>query len=136
MLAKKEKGRTVLVFSQPGKEPTEHLFQELLQCYEEYEEAGIRVLCLTSVEEELRNPTLCKLLEATESCSAVCCVDEAARKDFHRSMEVGDERRPFVIALDPENRGLYAAANYNIDMARTLLLIHRLDAEAKEATLL
>ena len=80
-----------MIVADPGKEPTEHLFQELLEWKEKYQKQEIGIVILLK---ELSN-------------------NETLRK-------VGDERLPFAVAIDKNGFGLYAFANYNIRTAQTM----------------
>lgn len=117
---------SMVVFSEPGKEPTEHLFQELLEQKEAYEEAGCQVIILTQKEEQRKNPTLNRVLE--ELSCAKCYIHEDADYlyQLHLAMQVGDERLPFALVVTPDKKALFAFANYNIGTAETMLSIMKI----------
>lgn len=118
--------RRILVFAEPGGEPTEHLLQELLESGEDWNREGVPIRVLVRREEELEDPTLQRVLGRLGAAEARVCTDPDARGRLHRAMGVGDRRLPFVLSVDGQDRGVYASANYNIRMARTLLLIQKL----------
>lgn len=121
----------ILVFAEPGMEPTEHLLQELLECNKAYNEFGCQVMIMIAREQDLDNLTLQKVFQTLTGGKVRCCEDGAALSRLHEVMEVGDERLPFVLALDKNTKGLFATANYNIDTARTLLHVVRLAEQTK-----
>lgn len=113
--------RRIMIFAEPGAEPTEHLLQEMLQCCEAFREDASPIGIFLEKKEDLRNATLQKVLGALPGVQATVCRDPEAEAALHRVMQVGDLRLPFVIAVDGLDRGVYGAANYNIRMAQTLL---------------
>lgn len=116
---------SLLIFAQPGAEPTEHLLLELLELREAYRAGGWPVRLLLERRELAENPRLREVLAALpESRCALCSQDE--RFAVQRAMGVGDYRLPLAVAVDREGRGVYACANYNIRSAHTLLKIMRM----------
>lgn len=110
-----------LIVADPGKEPTEHLFQEILECREAYRDKGIGMAIL--LKEPSRNETLRKVREALPKAKVLEWQDAEEIYQLHVDMQVGDERLPFAVALNREGRGLFAFANYNIRTAQTMLHI-------------
>ncbi len=126
-------GGRILLFVDPGKEPTEHLLQELLSCREAYDESGCSVDILISAGEQRNNPTL-KRVESSLAGVTVRVLDDApAFLHLHRMMGIGDLRLPFALALDSRANGLFAFANYNINTAQTLLNILALSAKKEDS---
>ena len=113
--------RRIVVFAEPGSEPTEHLLQEMLQCTAGYLEENCPVGIFLNKETDLQNATLQMVMQKLPMVQTMVCRDLKAEAALHRTMQVGDLRLPFVLAVDALDRGTYAAANYNIRMAQTLL---------------
>ena len=113
---------SLLIFLEPGKEPTEHLLQEMLLLQEEYAHKRIPVRFLLRKAAELNNPTLQRVLEKLPE-SAVWLYEETDRYALLRAAGTGDARLPLAIALDRSQRIVYGCANYNIRTAATLLHI-------------
>lgn len=124
--------RRILIWAEPGKEPTEHLLLELLACQSEFLRAGYGIYILITSDARYYNLTLSKVEAALSTAQVQVTDDLAAFSLLHLAMGIGDLRLPFVLALDEMNHGLYASANYNINMAQTLLKIQRLSAQYKE----
>lgn len=116
---------SILIFAEPGSEPTEHLLQELLQCADGFNGEDCQIRIFVTEEKALHNATLQQVNAALRAAQAQVCRDPEAEAALHRSMQVGDLRLPFVVAADERGRGVYATANYNIHMAQTLLLIQK-----------
>lgn len=125
-------GRRILVFADPGSEPTEHLLQEMLECADGFHKDRVDVQIFLRRQEDTKDPTLQKVLSRLPNVRASVAVDPEAEATLHRLMKVGDLRLPFVVSVDAQDRGVYATANYNIRMAQTLLLIQRLISGGNE----
>ena len=108
----------LLIVADPGKEPTEHLFQELLEWKEKYKKQEIGIVIL--LKELSNNETLRKVERELPNTKIVQWMDEKEIYQLHRDMQVGDERLPFAVAIDKNGFGLYAFANYNIRTAQTM----------------
>lgn len=127
-LGKTNGSRRILIFADPGSEPTEHLLQELLQCAGSFNSTDTQIRIFVEKAEGLTNASLQRVNSALRAVQTQVCRDSEAEAALHRIMQVGDLRRPFVISVDENGRGVYAAANYQIRMAQTLLLIQTLIA--------
>ena len=115
--------KTVLIFAEPGKEPTEHLFQEILECREAYKKGNYRLVIALESAAVLKNETLQRVLAAGLNLETVLVKDDEYLYRLHEVMHVGDERLPYALAVSREGKGLFAFANYNIRTAWTLMAI-------------
>lgn len=118
-----QKNNCVLIFTEPGKEPTEHLFNEIIDLKDNYNSKSIEIILVVRNETEIQNKTFQKLLLAVPKCKVFLHNDDAYAHTLHKIMGVGDERNPFVIVMDKSNIGLFAFANYNVGTANTILSI-------------
>lgn len=115
-------GGGLLLFLQPGSEPTEHLLQELLELEVAYRQGGWPIRSLLSRKEDLENETLRRVLAALPE-SGCFLYRSPDRYQIQHAMGLGDARLPLAVALDKNGRGVYASANYSIRTAHTLLRI-------------
>ena len=123
---KADPGRNLLlIFADPGSEPTEHLLGEMLDCAQDFRALPCRILLLTETQSALVHPTVQLLKSALPEAELHCLQDPAALAALHLQMQVGDLRLPFVICADRQGQGVYADANYRIRMAETLLGIQK-----------
>ena len=118
--------RRILIFADPGAEPTEHLLQELLECAGEWDALDCQLRIFVETPQALENATLRRVTAALKPVRAQVCRDPEGEAALHRLMGVGDLRLPFVISVDGQGRGVHASANYQIRMAQTLLDIQKL----------
>ena len=129
-LLKEDPGRNLLlIFADPGSEPTEHLLQEMLECARDFRELSCRILLLVEDGEALTHPTVQLLKKKLPVAELRSLRDPAALAVLHRQLQVGDLRLPFVVCADSRGRGVYADANYRIRLARTLLEVQILLAD-------
>lgn len=115
--------KTILIVADPGKEPTEHLFQEVLECKEAYKKQNYRIVIMVESIASLKNLTLQRILNAGLNLVCVTGKDDAYLYQIHETLHVGDERLPYALAINREGKGLFAFANYNIRTAWTLMEI-------------
>ena len=113
---------SLLIFLDPGKEPTEHLLQEMLTLAEEYGNREVPVRFLLENPTGLQNPTLSAVLNRLPNC-AVYLYQEADRFTVQKAARIGDFRLPLALAVDSCQQIRYGCANYNIRTAATLLHI-------------
>ena len=116
----------LLIFADPGSEPTEHLLTEMLEIAGELRSLPCRILLLVETTNGAAHPTLGRLQKAIPEMDVLRLRDPGALAALHLQMQIGDLRLPFVVCADSRGRGVYADANYRIRMARTLLDIQKL----------
>ncbi len=118
------KGRkTLFILAAPGKEPTEHLLQEILELEQMCRENQYRIVLGIQDMEGMKNATLQKVLTSGLDVVPVFCTDEAYIYEMHRALRVGEYDLPFAAAINAEEEGMFAFANYNIRTAWRLMNI-------------
>ncbi len=126
-LLEKDPGRNLLlIFADPGSEPTEHLLREMLECAENFRALPCRILLLVETAEALAHPTVRLVQAALPETECATLQDPDALAALYRQMQVGDLRLPFVICADRHMQGVYADANYRIRLAQTLVEVQKL----------
>ena len=113
----------ILIFADPGSEPTEHLLREMLELAPALRQESCRILLVTA---QASHPTVALLRQALPEVEVLPGEDPAVLAALHLQMRVGDLRLPFVVCLDGAGRGVYADANYRIGLAKTLLDVQKL----------
>ena len=109
---------SMLIFADPGKEPTEHLLREMLDLAGGYAEVPVRILLETA--DGLQNPTLTAVMNRIPGCAAYL-YRETDRYEVQKAAKIGDFRLPLALAIDSKGQIRYGCANYNIRTAATLL---------------
>ena len=120
------KGNWILIFADPGSEPTEHLLTEMLACAGEFQALSSRILLLVEDAQGVQHPTVQQLKATLPKVEVLPLSDSPALTALRSQMQIGDLRLPFVLCTDRLGCGAYAAANYQIRMAQTLLKIQKL----------
>ena len=125
-LRRESQDSVLLIFADPGSEPTEHLLREMVDLAEEFRLLPCRILLALPSAEALAHSTVELLCARIPETQTLCVPDPDALAALHLQMQVGDLRLPFVVCLDEEGRGVFADANYRIRLAQTLLDIQKL----------
>ena len=116
----------LLIFADPGSEPTEHLLREMIDCANDFQAMPCRVLLITDDPQALEHPTVQRFQACLPRAELRSIQDPDALAALHLHMQAGDLRLPFVICVDNKGRGVFADANYRIRMAQTLLEIQKI----------
>ena len=114
---------TLLIFADPGSEPTEHLLREMLDLAADFRALPCRILLVT---QQPAHPTVQLLRAALPEMEVFGGTDPQALAACHLQMGVGDLRLPFVVCMDAQGQGVYADANYRIRLAKTLVDVQKL----------
>ena len=118
----RESGPSLLIWLQPGAEPTEHLLRELLDLAAAVNAGGWPVDLVLSRREELENDTLQAVLAALPGAQCFLAAEDVGYQ-LRRAMDLGDDRLPLALVTDRQGRGVYACANYSIRTGQTLVKI-------------
>ena len=111
---------SLLIFLEPGKEPTEHLLQEMISLEDKFRGTEVPICFLLHNPKELDNPTLSMVLKKLPA-SAAYLYDECSRFAVQTASGIGDGRLPLALVVDGSQRIVYGCANYNIRTAAMLL---------------
>ena len=117
--------RSILFWLEEGREPTEHILNEILDLKEEYEKIQDRLFFILRSEEALKNPTLSKCLETLPGIQVLFHDFGKDREMTARRMYVDCEKLPLIVLTDGPCQGIFAAAGYSVGMASMLLKIYR-----------
>ena len=113
----------LLIFADPGSEPTEHLLREMLEIAADFRALNCHTLLVTA---NPAHPTVALLKAALPEVEILPETDPATLSALHLQMGVGDLRLPFVVCMDAAGNGVWADANYRIRLAQTLADVQKL----------
>ena len=116
----------LLIFADPGSEPTEHLLGEMIDCAKDFRALSCRILLFAEKAKAAEHPTVKRWQAALPEAQVCIGQDPAALAALHRQMQAGDLRLPFVVCAYHGMRGVFAHANYRVRMAQTLLHIQKI----------
>lgn len=111
----------IYIWAEPGQEPTEHIFNELIEKAEKFRDTNIVVI--TKTEKECSQKTYKRLREILPNVQSLQEMDSEQPSLLARKMYDEPEKFPFVLALRQGTVGIYAATGYNVGTADMLLQI-------------
>ena len=123
---------SLLTFLEPGKEPTEHLLNELVALRDRYEQEQVPVAFILFEKKAAKNPRMQQAIQSLPETRLFFCRNRGELYPLRRALHVGDERLPLAIAVDKSGRGLVAFANYHVGAAGTLLDIVKAVSEKEK----
>ncbi len=95
-----------------GKEPTEHLLNEILEQGERFGALSARIAFFLAGEEDLSNGTLRRVLERLERAEVY--FDRLSAEPLARQTYVDPEKLPLVLLTQGQCRAVYACSGYNV----------------------
>lgn len=110
----------IYIWAEPGKEPTEHIFNELIALSEGFRETPVYVIAEEMYSGQQTYKTLQEHLPKIH-----CLTDEDSTQAgrLARSMFREPGLYPFILVLGQDLTGIYAEAGYNVGTADMLLRI-------------
>ena len=118
-----KKSKNILVWIEEGKEPTEHILNEMMQQAEDFRTLDADILFMLKDEEAVKQATLAKALKEIPNIRLIY-------DDFHenvntlgRRMYVDPDKLPLVLVLHEGLCGVYASSGYNVGLADILIRI-------------
>ena len=120
-LVKEQKG--LFIWLEEGKEPTEHILNEIRQRSEAYHDLPANLYFVVESMEVKQDPTLAKTL--AELDQAEFLIDEfgADMETLARRMYLEPGKLPLIVIVDQEMKGIYGVAGYNVGSADMILKI-------------
>lgn len=115
----------ILFWLDVGKEPTEHILNELVEQRTDFARCQDRLLFVLRGQADLEDFTLRRCREALPGI-AVCY--HSFEKDMEmtaRRMYVNPDMLPLLVVTEGERKGIFAASGYSVGMADMLLRVLR-----------
>lgn len=116
----------VLMFLEAGKEPTEHILQEMLERKEEFVAYGQDIILVVRTFEVPRDSRLVAVVQAFSTIRIFCGDFDRLVYMVGRRMYVDHEKLPLVIVAKGGAKAVYAASGYNVGLGDMLLRLMRL----------
>ena len=114
-LVKEKEG--LFLWLEEGKEPTEHLLNEIRQRSEAYNQLPANLYFV------VRDPTLAKTLAELEHAQFLVDDFGADMETLARRMYLEPGKLPLIVIVNQEMRGIYGVAGYNVGSADMILKI-------------
>lgn len=115
--------KAVLFWLEEGKEPTEHIINELTERKEEFSKYEDRLIFIVRNQRALKQANLRNLLAAFPGASLYYDDFSENVPVLGRRMYVDPEKLPLILVTDGSLNGIYAASGYNVGTGDLLLRI-------------
>lgn len=118
-----KEGTSLFIWHEVGKEPTEHILNELRERSQEFAALGGRVNLILKNKEEQADPTFAKT--KTELPGAAVYYDEGTENInvLARRMYGDPDKLPLILVVKEGMQGVYSASGYNVGTGDMLLRI-------------
>lgn len=116
---------SIVIFLEEGKEPTEHILNELYENSSDLNQMGIPIYLIVRGEEAFQNPALQRTMGRLENVRFYFDDFTNLPETLARRMYVEPEKFPLVIVFKKGLTGVYAASGYNVGTGEMLLKIVR-----------
>lgn len=114
-----QNSKNVIAFLEEGKEPTEHLLNEIIEQETAFLQNNSHILLIAASKEALLNATLKKALEKTGIKIAYSDMEDAKKLFEHLSSQ--NKKLPLVIGIDQNNKAIFHTTGYNVGTGSLLL---------------
>ena len=120
-LVKEQKG--LFIWLEEGKEPTEHILNEIRQRSEAYHDLPANLYFVVENMEVKQDPTLAKTLAELDQTEFLIDEFGADMETLARRMYLEPGKLPLIVIVDQEMKGIYGVAGYNVGSADMILKI-------------
>lgn len=113
----------ILFWLEEGKEPTEHILNELIEHHKRYNALDAQLVFIIRSDEAKKNHTLAKALELLPNVTI--CYDDFRENvsSIARRMYVDPDKLPLIVVTKPGLNGIFATSGYNVGMGDLLIKI-------------
>lgn len=113
----------ILFWLEEGKEPTEHILNELIEHQARYNALDAQLVFILRSEDAKKNHTVAKALELLPNVTI--CYDDFRENvsSIARRMYVDPDKLPLIVVTKPGLNGIFATSGYNVGMGDLLIKI-------------
>ncbi len=113
----------ILFWLEEGKEPTEHILNELIEHHKRYNALDAQLVFIIRNDDAKKNHTLAKALELLPNVTI--CYDDFRENvsSIARRMYVDPDKLPLIVVTKPGLNGIFATSGYNVGMGDLLIKI-------------
>lgn len=115
--------KNVLLWLEEGKEPTEHILNEILDQPQTFSALDAQIIFVLHSENALKNEKIAKVLKAVPGI--VVCYDDFrdTLSSLARRMYVDPDKLPLVVLTNPGLNGIYGSSGYNVGLGDLIIKI-------------
>ena len=118
-------GKRILFWLEVGKEPTEHILNELLDRKIEFSKYAEQLIFIILNQSSLIDPTLSEVVESFPGAAILYDDFGENIQNLGRRLYVDPDKLPLIIVTSKELNGIYATSGYNVGTGDMLLRILR-----------
>ncbi|WP_251392150.1 transglutaminase domain-containing protein [Mediterraneibacter agrestimuris] len=118
-----QQGMQLFIWAEVGKEPTEHIFNEMLERQKEFAVFENTINVILRNASDVKDPTFEKTVMALPNIRIYYDHEHENINVLARRMYGDPDKLPLILVVDEEQRGLYAASGYNVGTGDMLLRI-------------
>ncbi len=120
-----KQGKVILFWLEEGKEPTEHILNELLERKEEFIKYSSNLVFIVRNQKTLEDILISKVLALIPNIRIYYDTYEDNVQTLGRRMYVDPDKLPLIIVTHNELNGIYATSGYNVGTGDMLLRLLR-----------
>lgn len=111
------------IWTEAGKEPTEHILNEIRERKEEFAALGNIVNLVLQEKDDLKDPTFVKTIKELPKAGVYFDPEPDNVNVLARRMYGDPDKRPFILVTDQNCTGIYSTGGYNVGTGDMLLRI-------------
>lgn len=119
----------IIAFLDVGKEPTEHVLNEMLELQHRISAIDHTVYVIIPNKDSLQNQTLEKVLKSISTIQVLYDDQFMNTEQVARRMFLDPEKMPLLVVTNPEMKGVYGCSGYNVGSVDLMLKILQLSQE-------
>lgn len=117
------KHKAILMWLEQGKEPTEHILNEMLEQEDDFQEISADIIFIVKGKEALENAKLQKVLNTFKKIKVYYDSFVPNVETLARRMYVDPDKLPLIIVTTKELNAVYACSGYNVGSGDMLVKI-------------
>ncbi len=115
--------KAVVIWLEEGREPTEHVLNELQAKEKEYRESNVPIIFILKNQQALENATLEKTLEVLPQIKVYYLYDESDVEDIARRIFVEPNKYPLTMVTENGLNVVYGFSGYNVGLSSLIMKI-------------
>ncbi|MEG0805115.1 MAG: transglutaminase-like domain-containing protein [Lachnospiraceae bacterium] len=127
-----ENRMSLLIFLEEGKEPTEHVLNELLQVGDKMKDTDILILFVIQRIEALKDAKIEQVINKIPQIRVFLDAEFSNLEPLARRMYVDPEKLPLMVLIQKEMTGIYGCSGYNVGSVDLALQIARMMKEDED----
>lgn len=116
--------RVLFIWLDDGKEPTEHILNELCGHADSFNSLELNILFILPEIKHVKTATLKKALSVLSYASIWYDADEKNAETLARRMFVAPDKLPLILLGDENHNGIFAESGYNVGTGTMLLKVN------------